>query len=77
MPTKITLEVEELKTLVDGLNNAIIAYNEVVMALYLCCEVPSCLAPLKLIPFENLRERQKALGDIYKQLEQIEKENKD
>ena len=70
---KIEIEVEDLKTLIDGLNNAIISYNEVVMALYLCCEVPSRLAPLKTIPFEDLRERQKALGAIYEQLIQIEK----
>lgn len=69
---KIELEVNDLKTLIDGLNNAIIAYNEVVVAINLCCDVPSVFEPLKKIPFEILTDRQKALRDIYLQLIQIE-----
>lgn len=72
---KITIEVEDLSTFITGLNNAIIAYNDVVCAIDLCCNVPSALLPLKNIPFEKLRERQKSLKDVYEQLIEIEKRN--
>lgn len=72
---KITIEVEDLSTFITGLNNAIIAYNDVVCAIVLCCDVPLALLPLKNIPFEKLRERQKSLKDVYEQLIEIEKRN--
>ena len=65
---KVTIEVEDLKTLIDGLNNAMVAYNEVVASIYLCCDIPSKMFPLKEIPFENLRKRQMALKNVYEHL---------
>lgn len=73
---KITIEIDDVSTLIDGLNNAIIAYNEVVGSIMLCCEVPLILSPLKQIPFEKLRERQQCLNDLYKQLIKIEQKGK-
>jgi hypothetical protein len=70
---KITLEVEDISTLLDGLNNAMIAYDDIIWAIYLCCKIPSKLEPLKSLPFEQLRERLKALKDVYEQLIKIEK----
>ena len=70
---KITIEVGDLTTFITGLNNAIIAYNDVVGAVYFGCGVPSKLEVLKDIPFEKLKERQRSLKDVYEQLIEIEK----
>lgn len=70
---KITIEVENLKTFIDGLNNAIIAYNNIVSAIDLCCEIPSNTLPLKDLPIEELIKRQKVLINVYEQLIEIEK----
>lgn len=70
---KIIIETNDVSTLINGLNNAIIAYNEVVNSIYLGCEIPLKLHPLKNIPFEKLRERQHSLKDVYMQLIEIEK----
>lgn len=73
----VTIEVKDLKTFINGLNNAIIAYNEVVRVIDLCCDIPSIMLPLKDVPFEDLRNRQKALKDVYEQMIEIENDMKD
>lgn len=70
---KITLEVEDISTLLDGLNNAMISYNEIVSSIILGCDFPSKLDPLKELTFKQLQERQDALKDLYIQLILIEK----
>ena len=71
---EIKIKVEDLKTLIDGLNNAIIAYNEIVNSIELYCDIPSKMLPLKKVPLENLRKRQEALKTVYEQLIEIEKD---
>ena len=73
---KISIEVEDITTFVTALNNSIIAYNEVVMAIDLCCEIPLVFYPLKKVPIEKLRERQRCLRDVYEQLIKIEEKGR-
>lgn len=60
--------VESNKTLLDGLNNAIIAYDEVIWAIKMCCDIPSRLAGLKSLSEEELDKRRGALVDLYLKL---------
>ena len=66
---QIILEIEDLETLVDGLNNAVIAYGNVASALILGVSVPSNLEPLRTLPEEVVRSRFTAVVDLYKTLE--------
>jgi hypothetical protein len=69
---KIELEVENLKTLIDALNNAIISYNDIRTAVLLGCHVDIKWEPLIGNNFNTLTskfdERLTILHDIYKQL---------
>lgn len=67
---QITLNVENLDTLVNGLNNAIISLGNVASALLLHCDVPKNLEPLRALPEEEIRKRFDAVLNIYKQLEE-------
>lgn len=69
---KITIEVNDITLLINALNNAMIAYNDVVMSIYFCCDISEKFMSLKEMPFENLRARQESLKNVYKQLEKIE-----
>lgn len=81
---KIELDINDLKTTIDGLNNAIIAYNDIRNAIYIMGGIPDGISE-KWKPFivgkslENLTEkfdeRLKELKYIYQQLEDKEKEN--
>lgn len=53
----------------NGLNNAIIAYNDIIFAIEFCCDIPSKLEPLKKLPLEELHARREALMKMYKDLE--------
>ena len=67
MAKKITIEIDE--NAFDGLNNALIAFNEIAFAIKFCCDVPSKLEPLKDLPEERLDARRKALFEMYKEVE--------
>lgn len=72
----ITLHFEtpdDLSVFTSGMNNALIAYHDVINAIKLGCEVPT-----KWHLFDNpegeikLALREKSLIDFYKQLEELE-----
>jgi hypothetical protein len=70
---KIEIEVPDIKTAVDAINNAAIAYGDIVSSLILGCEVPQKFQPLAKLDEEELTKRFNCLKNIYKQLEEIEK----
>ena len=69
---KIEIEVLDIKTAVDAINNAAIAYGDVINKVMLCCDIPNRLEPLKNISEEELTKRFNCLKQIYEQLEAIE-----
>lgn len=71
---KIELEVADVKTVVDAINNATIAYGDIVSCIILDCEVPLKFQPLSNVSDEELTKRFNCLKDIYEQLLSIEKE---
>lgn len=82
---KVELEINDLKTTIDGLNNAIIAYSDVRNGIWLMGGMPSDINPIweKLLgnSLETLTEkfdiRLAELKNIYNQLIEKEKEIKD
>lgn len=74
---KIEIEVPDIKTVADAINNAAIAYGDIVYAIMLGCQVPNRLEPLKKLSEEELNKRCDCLRQIYKQLEEIEKSIKE
>lgn len=69
---KVELEIEDLKTTIDGLNNAYVALNDIRTGIFLCCEIPEKFKFLESDNVDNLTEkidpRLKAVRDIYDQL---------
>lgn len=74
---KITIEVEDITLFAKALNNAIIAYGDITWGIFLGCEVPDKFAPLKKLPYEELETRMKCLKDVYRQLEDIERQSRE
>jgi hypothetical protein len=72
-PMKITIEIPDIKTAADAINNAMVAYGDIVSSIILCCEIPNKLRPLAKLDEEELTKRFNCLCDIYKQIEEIEK----
>jgi hypothetical protein len=70
----ITIEINEddLPCLLDGLNNAIIAYNNIIGAIKFGFEVHSKLQPLENLSHSELDDRIKALIGLYDQLAKLE-----
>ena len=64
----ITIEIDE--DAFNGLNNAVIAYMDIVYACFLHCEVDSKFEKLNELPVEKLFARRDKLVDMYKQIEQ-------
>ena len=73
---KIEIEVDDISLFADALNNACISYSDVVWGIFIGCEIPSKLEPLKKIPYEDLEKRMKCLKDVYGQVIEIEKKQK-
>jgi hypothetical protein len=67
------IKTNDLSCLIDGLNNAIIAYIKVIRAIDLECQVPTELEVLKKVPFKKLKDRFNCLKNIYNQLLNYEK----
>ena len=69
---KIELEIEDLKTTIDGLNNAYVALNDIRSGILLGCEIPAKFKFLEGTSFDDLTEkidpRLKAVRDLYNQL---------
>ena len=70
---KIEIEVEDISLLAKALNNACVAYGDIVWSVYLGCEVPSKFDPLKKLSQKELEARINCLKDVYRQVEEIEK----
>ena len=71
---KIVIEINDVELFAKSLNNAVVAYGNIIRAIDLGCQVPLVFEGLKTIPFESLRERYDCLIDVYKQVEQMEKD---
>jgi len=69
---KVELEIEDLKTTIDGLNNAYVALNDIRTGIFLGLEIPEKFKFLEGTSFDDLTEkidpRLKAVRDLYNQL---------
>lgn len=74
---KIEIEVSDIKTAVDAINNAAIAYGDIISTIMIGCAIPKALEPLTNISEEELTKRFNCLKQIYGQLEEIEKNIKE
>lgn len=70
---KIEIEVDNLSRFIDGFNNAILAYQNVVSSIILGCEIPQKFEPLTAVDEDILLQRKKDLAKVYEQLIEIEK----
>ena len=70
---KVQIEFDDFESFMKNFNNAIIAYQDVLGAVYLGIEVPNKWAPFMNEEKEVIQERVKVLVDCYRQLEKIEK----
>lgn len=69
---KITIEIPDIKTAVSAINNAVIAYGDIISALILGCDVPEKFKVLTQLSDDELMERFYCLKSIYEQLEVVE-----
>lgn len=74
---KIEIEVPDIKTAADAINNAAILYGDVISCIHLGCSVPAKARPLKNLTDEELDKRFNCLKQIYQQLEAIETKMKE
>lgn len=63
----ITIRIDE--NTFNGLNNAYIAYNDIIFACLMGCEVPEKFKKLKNLSDEELCERRTALLEMYREIE--------
>ena len=63
----ITIEIDE--DAFNGLNNAVVAYMDILFAIKFCCEVPEKFRPLKNKSEEELDARRDAVVQLYKDIE--------
>lgn len=73
---KIELEIQDIKTFADGLNNAIVAYLDIINSIQLCCHIPEKMQGLQQLEEAELNKRFDCLKDVYNQVLVIEKESK-
>ena len=74
---KVEIEVDKIELFATALNNAIIAYEDVLYGIYLGCEIQTQFNKLKTLPFEQLKIRQKCLKNVYRQIQKIESQYKE
>ena len=74
---KIEIEIPDIKTAADAINNAAILYGDVIWAISLGCSVPAKAEPFKKLSDEELDKRFNCLKQIYQQLEAIETKMKE
>jgi len=63
-----TININDLSELLDGLNNAMIVYNDIIGAIQFNCSVSSKYEKLMDLPEEKLIMRFKSVENLYKQL---------
>ena len=71
---KITLEIPDIKTAAIALNNACIAYGDLIYSVLLGASIPEKFRCLEKVDEEVLKERFECVKSIYQQIEAIEKE---
>ena len=71
---KIEIEVKDISLFAKALNNACISYGDIIWGIYIGCEVPSKFDPLKKLPEGELKARIDCLKDVYRQVENMEKQ---
>ena len=73
---KVELDIEDLKTTIDGLNNAFIALADIRNSMFFSCDVPEKWEFLKGDNLDNVTEkidkRLNALKTLYNQLTKVE-----
>ena len=69
---EITIKVDDITTFAKALNNAMIAYGDIVWALQIGCDVPKAFEPLRELDEEELNKRMGCLKDVCEQVEDIE-----
>ena len=70
---EIKLQVDDIELFAKALNNAVIAYNEIVWALKLECDVPKKFKSMRTLSEEELDNRINCLKNAYEQVEKIER----
>ena len=70
---KITIEVPDIEIAAKSINNAMVAYGDIVWSIILGCEVPQKFQSLAKLDEEELTKRFNCLRDICKQIEEMEK----
>jgi hypothetical protein len=70
---KIEIEVPDITTAAKAINNAMVAYGDIIYSVILGCEVPQKFQPLANLDEEELVKRFDCLKGICQQLEEIEK----
>lgn len=77
---KIELEIDDLETTTNAVNNALVAYHDVRNSIFFCCDYDNKWDFLVGDSFDNLTdkidERLKCLHTLYEQLLSIGKESK-
>lgn len=71
---KITIDVPDIKLFAKAFNNALVACGDIYWSIDIGCEFPLKFEGLATLPTEELKARQKCLCDVYRQIEEIEKE---
>ena len=66
---KITIEVPDITTAAIALNNACIAYGDIICAIELGLQVPNKFSKLREIDEDVLRKRYECVKNIYAQVE--------
>lgn len=74
---KIEIDIgDDITTFANALNNACVTYGDIICSIFLGCEIPSKLQPLKDLTDEELQRRFGYLKNVYNQVIEIEKEEK-
>ena len=71
---KITIEIPDITTAAIALNNALIAYSDLIFSINLGLSVPSKFNGLKEVDENVLKKRLGCVKNIYDQITEIEKE---
>lgn len=73
---KIEIEINDLKATLDGLNNALHAYNDLIFAITMGCEIPKKYDGIKKLNENELNYRLDCARELYEQILTMEMENK-
>ena len=69
----VTLEIPDITEAAKAMNNATVAYGNVLFSAMLCCQVPKNFEFLCDLSDEELKKRYECVKSIYEQIEDIER----